>query len=162
MVTVFVKALSYLLSYIGGNIKSYIFIIIFGLITAVVIDTNLESLFVRILSITPGIGLGKGGAFEVGRDGVLLFFLVWGLIFTVISEILKKITKIKRIFSYKHLLLFGLGLHLISFIIFGIRFNFGFSFMFVGLLFLGFLTSLLFLRILNVFKDLLNKRLARN
>lgn len=146
------RVLLLVLSYFEGIMKAYVVIVVFGLITASVIGTGLEEFFVKVLSVTPGIGLGKHGNFTVDPNNIMIFFLVWGAIVSLISGIIKRYIAIKISLGNKALLLFGLTLHLVSLLIFSVRFGFNFSIVFIGILFTTYLLSLSFLRIIIFFK----------
>lgn len=151
------RACYYPLSYIEGILKTYISVIIFGLIAVLVIGTELENVLIGILAITPGVGLGKGGNFKVDMNGVFLFFLVWGAIFTVFSEVINRFAEIKISFESKTLLLFGLALHSVSLLVFSFRFNFSFAVLFIGVCFSTFLLSMFFLRKIYLYKEAIYK-----
>lgn len=140
------------LSYFEGIIKTYVVVIVFGLIATLVIGTGLEGILVKVLSVTPGVGLGKQGNFSVDPNNIMIFFLVWGAIVSLISGIIKRYTAIKISLGNKALLLFGLTLHLVSLLIFSVRFGFNFSIVFIGILFITYLLSMFFLRIIIFFK----------
>jgi hypothetical protein len=143
------KAFSLILGYFSGIMKSYLFVLVFGLVTFILVGTNLEDYFVKLMSVTPGVGLGKNGYFTISNDTVLTFFFVWGLVFTLVLEILKKFRKFDFTFINKLLLPFGVILHLISFVVFGMRFNYGFALVLVGFLFVTYLLGLAILNGLN-------------
>jgi len=147
----------FVLDYIGGIFKTFIFIIIFGFVTMLIVGTGLETPLVNLFSITPGIGLGKHGNFIVNQDNIMIFFLLWGGMVSLISNVIKKFTKIKIKFSGKELLLFGLALHVVFLIIFSIRFGFVFSIMFIGISLATYLLSLFFFQIINLVKQVLDK-----
>ncbi len=132
------------LSYFEGIIKTYVVVIVFGLITALVIGTGLEGILLKVLAVTPGVGLGKQGNFSVDPNNIMIFFLVWGAIVSLISAVIKKYTAIKISFNYTALLLFGLVLHLVALLIFPL--------IFIGISLTTYLLSLFFLRIIIFFK----------
>lgn len=152
----FSKMFIFFLNYLGGILKSYIFVITFGLIMVMILGTDYERLFVRILGVTPGIGLGKSGNFSVDHNSIILFFFVWGAIFALITETINKITKVRIYIGKREYILFGIVLHSISFLVFSFRFGFSFATVFIGLVFTTFLLSGFFLSVINLYRESLN------
>lgn len=148
----FFRAWYYLLSYFEGILKAYVSIIVFGQIAILVAGSPLENLFSRILSVTPGIGLGKEGVFSINSDNIIIFFLSLGLAFAVVSEIINRFAKIKINISFKSLLLFGLVLHLVSLLVFSLRVGFGFAAVFNGGLLITYILAIFFLRGISSYK----------
>lgn len=136
------RIILFFLGYFESIVRTYVFVIIFGLVSVLVIGTGLEETFVKILALSPGIGLGKKGSFIVDSSSIMLFFLFWGTVVYLVSGILEKYTKIRIHFGERTLLAVGLILHIVSLYVLSIRFGFGFSAMFIGSLFVTYLFGL--------------------
>ncbi len=149
----------YFLSYLEGVLLTYVLVIIFGQIAVLVTGTRLEEMLIKILAITPGVGEGKNGSFAFDNRDIMVFFGTWGVIAMLISEVTHKWVKIKLGFSIKALLIFGLILHVVSLIVYFVRFGFSFAILFIGVLFLTYLLSIFFYSSINVFRDRMRKLL---
>jgi hypothetical protein len=153
--TSFVKILIYGIEYIKSFIKAYMLIIVFGLFVTIFAGTDLEQTFFKIISFTPGVGLGKYGNFDIDSNVIVKFFLFWGTTIFIISEVAKAIFKIKIRLEIRQTLLFGLVLHAVSLLVLSIRFGFGFSVVFVGALFTTYLFAFFWVKIIDMFTGFL-------
>ena len=147
--------LLYLLRYMEGILKLFIFVIVFGLLTLIVTGTELEKLLVWMLSVTPGVGLGKAGNFSINQASIITFFAVWGIFFSLISEVANKLIKIRIDIKGKASLFITLVLVVVSLVVLTYRFGFSNAILLVGGLFLLFVLSYFFVRIINHFKEIL-------
>jgi hypothetical protein len=123
------------LEYIRGILFSIFAVSIFGLITLTVINTPLEITFINLLSITPGIGLGKNGVFDINNNSVVSFFGFWGAIIAVINMVLKRQFKIRLHVKFTYILLSVAVLHLVALFMLATKTDFQFILFFVTLLF---------------------------
>lgn len=158
MIKLFLLRIMYLaLSLLEGMVMTFVLVGIFGQISVIVAGTGFEEYFVKLLSLTPGVGWGKGGNFSLDESHVVTFFLFWGAVWSVISIVIKKVAKKEIVFGLKTYLWFGLSFHVISLIVFTVRFGMGFSLLFIGLLFITYLFGVLFSRVIQFYKEIVGK-----